>query len=131
MDRSEQQNLHFYEVAYTDKSQTQSAYFIPNLKCEIAKIELEFLESLPVINTSLLDVCAGAGIFAEMSDEKGWDVIAVDPAINIDRLKGNRKIKTYKGTTKQIPTGELFDVITMWDVIEHSLKPVELINSLK
>jgi SAM-dependent methyltransferase len=129
--RTVQESVQFYEAAYKDKGQTQSAYFNPNLKCEIAKIELEFLESLPVKNRSLLDMGAGAGIFAEEAAANDWDVTAVDPAIDIGRIKENRKIKTYKGTTEQIPTGELFDVVTMWDVIEHTITPVELINNVK
>jgi len=125
--RDEQQSLQFFETAYADEGQTISDYFSPDLKREIAELEHEFLAGLPVGHETLLDIGAGTGTFAEVAAEHAWNVTAVDPALDIERIRSNPMIKAVKGTTEQIARGELFDVVTMWDVIEHTTNPLDQI----
>jgi SAM-dependent methyltransferase len=86
---------------------------------------------LPVKNQTLLDIGAGAGIFAEVAAENGWNVTAIDPALEIGNIKNNPMLKKIKGTMKEIPKGDLFDIVTLWDVIEHTTDPIELISNAK
>ena len=125
--RTEEDSVQYFEDAYDDGGQTKSDYFNENKKRDIAKLEFDFVATLPAENRKLLDIGAGAGIFAEVAAENDWSVTAVDPAIDIDRLKNNPNIRAIKGTTAQMPKGELFDVITLWDVVEHAMNPTELI----
>ena len=90
-----------------------------------------FVSTLPVTIGNLLDIGAGAGIFAEVAAGHNWNVTAVDPALDLNRLENYPRINAIKGTTAQIPETELFDVVTMWDVIEHTANPVELIHDAK
>jgi len=129
--RSEQQSVQFFETAYADEGQTQSEYFNPDYKREIAKLEYEFLTSLPGSNRTLLDIGAGPGIFAEVAAEHDWKVTAVDPALDIDRIRHNSLIRAIKGTTKQLSSEEFFDIVTMWDVIEHTTNPLKQIFQAK
>ena len=86
---------------------------------------------LPVKEKKLLDIGAGAGIFAELAAKNNWFVTAVDNAIDIDRFKNNHMVRAIKGKVEQLTKGELFDIVTLWDVIEHSTNPVELIHCAK
>lgn len=129
--RNEQQSVQFFEAAYADEGQKPSKYFNPNYKREIAQLEYEFLSGLPVKNRVLLDIGAGSGIFAEVAAEHDWNVTAVDPALDIERIRNNPMIKAVKGTTEQLLNGEVFDVVTMWDVIEHTTNPLEHISTAK
>ncbi|MBL4893490.1 MAG: class I SAM-dependent methyltransferase [Emcibacter sp.] len=128
LNHTEQQSIEIFETAYTDKGKTQSGYFIPEQKLKIAKLELDFISSLPTENKTLLDIGAGAGIFAEAAAENGWSVTAVDPALDINQLNNKPGINAIKGTTGQIHEGQLFDIVTLWDVIEHVTAPQELIS---
>jgi ubiquinone/menaquinone biosynthesis C-methylase UbiE len=68
----------------------------------------------------LLDVGCYTGIFIEIANTAGWDALGVDPsawAVNEARKTG---LKVVEGTLSTVPfPDEHFDVITMWDVIEH------------
>lgn len=127
--RTEEQSIEFFETAYADEGRTQSVYFNPSRKREIAALEYEFISKLPVKGRTILDIGAGAGIFGEMAADNGWSVTAVDPSLDVSRLKKNPMIKAIKGTIENVPRREVYDIVTMWDVIEHSNNPVELIRS--
>lgn len=128
LNHTEQQSIKLFESAYEDEGKKHSGYFVPEYKVKIAQLELGFVASLPIINKSLLDIGAGAGFFAQIAAGNDWAVTAVDPALDVNRLNNNPKINAIKGTTDQIPDGELFDVVTLWDVIEHATAPVQLIS---
>jgi len=129
--RSEQQSIAFFKAAYADGGETQSSYFNPNRKREIAILEYKFLEELPVDKGELLDIGSGAGLFAQVADENGWSVTALDPALDEQLLKNSPRIRAIKGTIDSLPNEKLFDVITLWDVIEHVADPVELVSVVK
>ena len=125
--RTEEQSVEYFEAAYADNLEARSDYFDEAEKRDIAKLELGFVDRLPVKNKNLLDVGAGSGIFAEIAVSAGWQVTAIDPALELKRLQGCSGLTPIKGTTDLIPDGTLFDVITMWDVVEHAANPTELI----
>ncbi len=127
---TKQQSVEFFETAYADEGNTHSDYFIPEYKSEIAKLELDFVAKLPIEGRSILDIGAGAGNFAEIAAKNDWTVTAVDPALNIERLSNNPNIIAIKGTTDQITKGQLFDVVTLWDVIEHVPSPQKFISNI-
>jgi SAM-dependent methyltransferase len=126
--RTDQESVQHFEECYSDGGRTKSDYFDEKNKRAIAELELDFIETLPSQGRNLLDIGAGAGIFAEVVAQNDWTVTAVDPALELSRLNNNSNINAIKGTTSQIPSGTLFDVISMWDVVEHVTNPAELIN---
>lgn len=127
--RTENQSVEFFETAYADKGRENSNYFDEKEKREISLLEYQFVASLPVQGKKLLDIGAGAGIFAEVAAENGWCVTATDPALDTSRFKKNKSITAIKGMIDEVPEGELFDLITLWDVIEHATAPMALIDS--
>lgn len=127
--RTEQESAEHFEFNYKDKGNRVSDYFDPKKKRKISSLEFGFLSQLPVAERSLLDIGAGAGIFAEVAAENGWLVTAIDPALDVERLVGSRNITAIRGTTETLSDHELFDVITMWDVIEHVTNPVETLSN--
>jgi SAM-dependent methyltransferase len=125
--RTEQQSIQYFEDAYANRGRVQSDYFHPDRKRDISNLEFEFLFGLPVEGNSLLDIGAGAGIFAEVAAENGWHVTAVDPALDNTRIKDDPLLTKIKGTAKQLPDDILFDIVTLWDVIEHTPAPLALL----
>lgn len=83
--RPENQSLEFFEAAFATGGDSKSSYFNETRKREIAKLELEFISSLSIEEGLLLDIGAGAGIFAEVAAIDGWSVTAVDPALDVSR----------------------------------------------
>jgi len=72
----------------------------------------------------LLDVGCYTGVFVEIAARHGWDAWGVEPsrwAVERARAQG---LHVVQGTleTAELPE-ETFDVVTMWDVIEHLPDP--------
>ena len=72
----------------------------------------------------LLDVGCHIGVFVEIATRHGWDAWGVDPshwAVAQAQVQG---LHVVEGTleTADLPEGA-FDVVTMWDVVEHVTDP--------
>ena len=78
----------------------------------------------------LLDVGCGKGWFLETARERGWRVEGVE-------LAPERLIRTMERVSTQVHVGSIFDVelpsetfdlVTMYDVIEHLEAPLEALR---
>ena len=72
----------------------------------------------------LLDVGCYTGVFVEIAGQRGWDAWGVEPsnwAVSQARARG---LHVVQGTldTADLPEA-YFDVVTLWDVIEHVINP--------
>lgn len=74
----------------------------------------------PANGRSLLDVGAYIGVFVEMAAAAGWQATGVEPSAWAAAEAQRRGLHVIHGTqyAPQL-AGAAFDVITMWDVIEH------------
>jgi SAM-dependent methyltransferase len=75
----------------------------------------------------LLDVGCGAGEFLEVANALGYDATGIDvseQAVSICRAKG---INSHVGDLPSAGLPGKFDVITMWDVVEHVRDPCALL----
>lgn len=72
----------------------------------------------------LLDVGAYIGIFVEVARAAGWDACGVEPSQWAVEVAQSRGVPVIEGTqaAPQL-SGVQFDVVTMWDVIEHVPDP--------
>ncbi|MCW8883235.1 MAG: class I SAM-dependent methyltransferase, partial [Sedimenticola sp.] len=91
--RTQEESVQFFEGAYHDKGKDKSTpYFDPLRKISIANLEFSFIKSLPGYNSSILDIGAGGGFFAQVAAENGCTVTAVDPALELSQISGNSNI---------------------------------------
>ncbi|MGH9895245.1 MAG: class I SAM-dependent methyltransferase, partial [bacterium] len=129
--RSAADSEEHYEQRYSETGSKACRYFDPRERTDVARAQLQFV--LGLCNDgrgSLLDVGAGMGFFVGEASMAGFDAIGMEPsrrgadAANA-RLERGRVIH---GTIDDLPTAATFDVITLWDVIEHVEIPLELIQ---
>ncbi|HIG11149.1 MAG: class I SAM-dependent methyltransferase [bacterium] len=77
-----------------------------------------------------LDVGCAAGYFLDVLVEQGFLVRGLEPsqamAMEARRRHGEDAIGV--GTLEQLPPGEEFDLISLWDVLEHLPDPVEALS---
>lgn len=125
--RTAQESVEHFDENYRSQGKRLSNYFNPQVKRNIASHEFDFVAQLPIEGRRLLDLGAGAGIFAEVAAEHGWSVTALDPALDQAHLAGNKAVKAIRGTMEALSDEERFDVVTLWDVIEHMTSPVTTI----
>lgn len=83
---------------------------------------LEALEGYtgPGRGRKLLDVGAYIGVFVEVARAAGWDAHGVEPSQWAVDVAKERGLPVWQGTQASIAQqAAAFDVVTMWDVIEH------------
>jgi 2-polyprenyl-3-methyl-5-hydroxy-6-metoxy-1,4-benzoquinol methylase len=72
----------------------------------------------------LLDVGAHVGTFVQVAQEEGWDAWGLEPsrwAVEQGRQDGLNMIQGTLRDAELDPAS--FDVVTMWDVVEHLIDP--------
>ena len=79
----------------------------------------------PANGRSLLDVGAYIGVFVEVAQANGWQACGIEPSAWAAAEAQRRGLNVIQGT-QDAPAlqGSQFDVITMWDVIEHVAEPL-------
>lgn len=78
----------------------------------------------PANGRKLLDVGAYIGVFVEVAAEAGWDAQGIEPSEWATAEARRRGLNVQAGTLASADLEEgAFDVITMWDVIEHLTDP--------
>ncbi len=78
----------------------------------------------PADGRTLLDVGAYIGVFVEIAAANGWQATGVEPSRWAAGAAQEQGINVINGTLDSPAlTGCQFDVVTMWDVIEHLADP--------
>lgn len=76
----------------------------------------------------VLDVGCGSGIFLLAMRERGWEVCGVEPSPEAAEFaRTTLKLPVKTGDIFQIGPGLTFDVITFWDVLEHTHSPRDVL----
>ncbi|MDA5195132.1 class I SAM-dependent methyltransferase [Govanella unica] len=128
--RSTAESVDFFDEAYG--AGEVDGYFDVNRRRAVATMEVDYLEELG-LSGQLLDIGCGDGIFSVTAAARGFDVIGLDVALPPSLLTEG-SVASYallRGTTDDLPTGLSFDVVTLWDVIEHVESPAGLIEAAK
>ncbi len=81
----------------------------------------------------MLDVGCATGVFLDMAQKEGYDVTGVDVSEYACKYaKENFGIKTKQGFLEEVKLKEKsFDIITLWDVLEHVQDPNKFLNEAK
>lgn len=78
----------------------------------------------------LLDIGAGSGIMIEAALERGYQAEGVEPSTWLQENAQKRGLPVYQGVFPHPKTTGPYDVITFVDVVEHVIKPGELLNEI-
>ncbi|MBI3361890.1 MAG: class I SAM-dependent methyltransferase [Chloroflexi bacterium] len=86
---------------------------------------LALIGRLPKPGERLLDVGCYIGVFVEIARDAGWEATGVEPSGWGVAEARKRGLNVVEGTlaSARFPD-ESFDVVTMWDVIEHLTDPM-------
>lgn len=78
----------------------------------------------PPAGRRLLDVGAYVGVFVEIARQAGWQAEGIEPSRWAVAQARSRGLPVQEGTLAQAGFEEAgFDVVTMWDVVEHLADP--------
>ena len=79
----------------------------------------------------LLDIGCSTGFFLEASRKKGWDCEGLELNPSAAEFGRKRGLKIYQKDLSQFKTNKKYDVITMFDVLEHLTDPKKIISDAK
>ena len=74
----------------------------------------------------LLDIGCSAGFFLKTARDNGWETCGIELSEDTSRIARERyKLEVSTGTIEEVSLEpNSFDVVTMWDLIEHTVNPV-------
>ena len=111
---------YYQSQAYISHSNTQKGIvpFLYRLAQKWSlKNKINLINSLSNHKGTLLDIGAGTGNFCETSKQNSWDVYGVEPSEKARGVAAKKNIFLYQSIEDF--TGQQFDVITLWHVLEH------------
>jgi SAM-dependent methyltransferase len=114
-DRTEASNRHGYSDYLGDE----------NLHRRNARRRLRRLSAQTGVPGRALDVGCAAGFFVDEARAAGWDATGVDvSAVMVEWARANLGARIVNGGLGDVDSSEgPFDLVTMWDYIEHSADP--------
>jgi len=111
---------YYQSQAYISHSNTQKG-IVPFLYGLVQKWSLKnkinLINSLSNHKGTLLDIGAGTGNFCETSKQNSWDVYGVEPSQKAREVAAKKNIFLHQSIEDF--TGQQFDVVTLWHVLEH------------
>lgn len=98
----------------------------------VFKENIELIERFIKKRGKLLDIGCSVGLFLKVARERGWVVKGVEPSLkNTDFAKREFYLDVINGNVNFVDFGnEKFDVVTMWDVLEHLSDPDKVISKI-
>ena len=80
----------------------------------------------------LLDIGCATGTFLNLARSQGWQACGIDISeFAVSQVQSHYNIEAYVGTLSEINFPDAsFDVITLWDVLEHFTSPSEELKEI-
>ena len=104
-------------ISHTDARKSLVDKMYHTVKGYNLKGKLSLIDSYAT-DKRLLDVGAGTGDFLLGAKNCGWEVLGIEPN-DMARLKAKDKGVLLMEDLDAIPTGQKFEMITLWHVLEH------------
>lgn len=93
---------------------------------------LELIEQAYGKKGRMLDIGAATGFFLDIARKRGWETAGVEPSDHAAAMGRAKGIDVRTGTLDALEAPDhSFDVITMWDVIEHVPEPRETLRQVR
>lgn len=83
--------------------------------------------------TKILDIGTASGAFLVASNKFGYDSYGIEPSLSLTELSKSRGLNVINCTIndlKRVFGSQKFDLITLWDVLEHVVNPKETLLEL-
>jgi 2-polyprenyl-3-methyl-5-hydroxy-6-metoxy-1,4-benzoquinol methylase len=108
--------------------QTGNLYYSDAFKAKVSEIRLSVIERAGAPGKRLLDVGCGKGAFVHLATRLGWQAWGVEFDAGAVQQARSRGLKVLVGSMEHTTLPTTFDVITLWDVIEHVTDPADVLR---
>ena len=119
LQRTEAQSEQVFNQAYATGE--EGTYFDLDKRNSVVSCQREFIETYIRIPGRLLDIGCGDGTFVRNMAQAGWYAVGLDAAIRVPVVENcSAGYLNLKGDfVADLPAEDTFDLITLWDVVEH------------
>lgn len=83
---------------------------------------------LPPAGRHVLDVGCAGGSFLEAAERFGYHATGLEPSEPLSRVARARGLRCLTSTLEDFSSQESFDLVTLWDVLEHVTNPRETLR---
>jgi len=121
------------DLVYFDITQDSCVDFHEYRKERFGKnrVQLIINQIGDISGKKVLDIGSGSGYFLECAIEAGAECMGIEAGEHLREWSQKRlDIPVLNTKIEDMPADKLFDVITMFDVIEHIVDPVALMKSI-
>lgn len=115
-------------ISHTDRRKTLFEKLYQGFKALHLRSKVKLLSRLQAKQGRLLDYGSGTGDFLSVAQKAGWEVYGVEPDEGA-RSRSRSKGVQADADIEALP-GELFDIITLWHVLEHLPEPGNMVARL-
>ena len=115
------------EKAYLNGGEDERYFGEFKQRKNLFRRSLDQIEKYKKVRGKLLDVGSGAGLFVWVAKESGWEASGLEPSSwAVNKAKRHFGVKVERGLFENFKAEpESFEMITMWDVLEHFINPLE------
>jgi SAM-dependent methyltransferase len=104
-------------ISHTDSKKGALAFLYQKVKSYSLVKKVRLISKLNSGKGSLLDIGAGTGEFLRMAQSKGWVISGVEPNEGARNFAHKKNITLDESIA--VLGGKIFDVVTLWHVLEH------------
>lgn len=116
-------------ISHTDAKRSVFEKMYHLVKSYSLKKKVGIINSYHPEKGALLDIGAGTGDFLAIAKDSGWNITGIEPNENAKKLALSKGVLFEKDI--ESIDNQLFDVITMWHVLEHVPDVTHQIKELK
>jgi 2-polyprenyl-3-methyl-5-hydroxy-6-metoxy-1,4-benzoquinol methylase len=132
LERTSQESIEHYDDCYSQADKAECSYFHEDRRNVVADLQLAFLRELVgKCEGRLIDVGAGDGAFVQRALLAGFDSYGIEPS-PFGSDAANKRLGEKRVVCGRLPNPAIdgkYDIVTLWDVIEHIEDPLDLLRS--
>lgn len=92
---------------------------------------LKRLSHIPLPGNQLLDIGAASGIFLNVAQDFGYDVMGIEPSVDfVKEAKKIYNLDLFLGSIDNFKSSKRFSVISLIDIIEHLADPLAFFKKI-
>ncbi|QDT46419.1 class I SAM-dependent methyltransferase [Symmachiella dynata] len=120
----------YYDAVYHGECE-DNAYWKPENKLRHAEVLLATLTKQCPNAKTVLEIGSGMGAFMHVAQNHGLEVVGTEISeAGVLKAKEAFGIDLFCGPVEELEETEPFDVVVMWDVIEHCPRPDQVIANV-
>lgn len=127
----------YLNMVYADEAYAEETHNSFRTEPRRSFISAIYEEGMALIKTCraepgrLLDVGCSSGLFMEFAQEQGYKASGIEPSQYAVEYAQKNGLDAHQGYFKKGSVqSDSYDLVTLWDVLEHCDKPSEILNDI-